>query len=85
MIKKKTNVSIDEWLEGGSPQLETIPVVTTVAEERPILVGGPAAEVVVTPLPDEPVVTVGADVAASGEEENSWFWELLVLSGYKRW
>ena len=83
--QRKANVSVDEWLEGGGSRLETTPVATAAAEERPVLVGGPIAEVAVAPVPAEPVVTAMTDVAAQGEEEDSWFWDLLELSGYERW
>ena len=58
MVKKKTNVSIDEWLEGGVFPPGTSPTATVtaeegsvtlnipIAEERPITTHTPAAEVI---------------------------------------
>ncbi len=85
MVKRKPNVSIDEWLEEGGSRLETNQSVAAVAEERPVQVDEPVAEVVIDPIPAEPVATAAADVAVQGEEEDSWFWDLLELSGYERW
>ena len=85
MVKRKASVSLDEWLAERYSHAETIPSVVATVEEGHVLVTEPAAEVEVKPTPVEPVATVTGEVAAQGEDDSSWFWELLALSGYERW
>ena len=97
MVKRKANVSIDEWLEGGVSIPGTSPTTTITAEEEPtpsnipapanipVLPNTPATEVVTESVPVEPVAIPVANVAIPGEEEANWFWALLEQSGYERW
>ena len=85
MVKKKANVSIDEWLEGGVFLLGTSPTTTVTAAEGPAPSNIPAAEVVPELVLVEPVTTPVANVAVPREEEANLFWTLLEQSGYERW
>ena len=91
MVKRKANVSIDEWLEGGVSIPGTSPTTTVTAEEEPTpsniptLPNTPATEVVTESVPVEPVAIPVVNVAIPGEEEANWFWALLEQSGYERW
>lgn len=85
MVKRKANVSIDEWLAEGWSRSETTQVVAAIVEGGPVYVTEPVAEVIIEPTPVEPVATVTGEVVAQGEDESSWFWELLALSGYEIW
>ena len=97
MVKRKANVSIDEWLEGGVSPPGTSPAATVAAEEGsctlniptveegPVPAHIPAAEVIHGPVPAEPVTTPVVDVAAQEEGEDHWFWTLLEQAGYERW
>ena len=85
MVKRKANVSIDEWLEGGGSRPETNQAGAAAAEEKPARINELDAEVVPKPIPAESVATAAADVAVQGEEEAHWFWDLLEQSGYERW
>lgn len=85
MVKRKANVSLDEWLAKRYSHAETTQGVVAAVEEEPVYVTEPVAEVIIEPTPVEPVATVTGEVAAQGEDNSSWFWELLALSGYERW
>lgn len=84
MVKRKANISIDEWLEGGVSTPETSQATAAAAKEESAQTHGPAAEVAPEPAPAEPVIVAVADVAVQGEEESNWFWVLLEQSVYER-
>ena len=94
MVKRKAEVSIDEWLTGGTP----IPVdssTATVAAEVKLLAPrdptvevastNPAREAATVPVSAEPVIAPVTKGAVSIEDEGHWFWALLEESGYERW
>ena len=85
MVKRKTNVNIDDWLGGGTSLPNTNEADTVTAEESPVMSNDPTAEVVAEPVPAGPVITPITNVAVSVEEEAHWFWALLEESGYERW
>ena len=85
MVKRKANVSIDEWLRGGTSLPNTNQADTVIAEERLVPSNDPTAEVVVELVPVGPIITPVTNVAVSVEEEAHWFWALLKESGYERW
>ena len=78
MVKKKTDVSIDEWLGGGTSLLVTNHVVIATVEEKPISSSDPTSEetsnnltakVVPEPVPVGLVIAPVTNVAVSVEEE----------------
>ena len=85
MVKRKAEVSIDEWLGKRGIQPDSHPGITVAAEEGPTRVDIPVATVLVEPATTEPVNQATADVAAPVGEETEWFWELLEAAGYERW
>ena len=94
MVKRKADVSIDEWLGGGTSLPVANQAATIAAEEKPASSSDPTAEVtsnsltaevVTAPVPTGPVIAPVTDVAVSVEDEGHWFWALLEESGYKRW
>ena len=85
MVKRKAEVSIDEWLGERGIQPDNHPGITAVAEEGSTRVDTPVATVLAEPATAEPVNQAQADVAAPGGEEAEWFWELLEVAGYERW
>ena len=85
MVKRKAEVSIDEWLGERCTQPDNCPEITVVAEESPTRVDTPVATAVTEPAPVEPVNQATADVASPVEEEAGWFWELLEAAVYERW
>ena len=85
MVKRKAEVSIDEWLGERGAQPDNYPEITIAAEEGPTRVDTPVATAVTEPAHVEPVNQATTDVAAPIEEEAGWFWELLEAAGYERW
>ena len=85
MVKRKAEVSIDEWLGERGTQPDNCPEITVVAGGGPTRVNTPVATAVTGPAPVEPVNQAAADVATPVEEEARWFWELLEAAGYEIW
>ena len=100
MVKRKANVSIDDWLEEGVSLPRTSPVATITVEEGPAPAGPPIHAPIPAPSSPPaaphtpanevtagsvPVATMGDDVAVNQEEVAEWFWNLLAQSGYERW
>lgn len=81
MVKRKANVSLDEWLAERYCHAETTQSVTAAGEET-VAVPEPVAEVAPEPTPVEQVATVTGEVAVQSEDAASWFWDLLATSGY---
>lgn len=90
MVKRKTDVNIDEWLGGGTSLPVTNQTATVAAEEKPVSSSDPTAEVASNSLtaevvpeqaPAGPVIAPVTDVAVSVEDEGHWFWALLEESG----
>ena len=85
MVKRKVEVSIDEWLGERNTQSENHREILVVAEERPKPIATPVAPVLIDPVPVELVAPVPADKVATVEDVVVWFWELLGSCGYERW
>ena len=85
MVKRKAEISIEEWLGERGIQLDSQPGVTPAADEGPVSAEIPAAPVLPEPATAEPVDPAQADVAAPGSREAEWFWEMLEAAGYKTW
>ena len=85
MVKRKAEVSIDEWLGEGHTQSDNHRETPAAAENRLEPTATPVAPVVVNPVPVGPVVPVPADEVATVDEAAVWFWELLESCGYRRW
>ena len=83
MVKRKTNVSLDEWLAERYSRVETAQSVTAAVEEETVAVPEPVAEVATEPTPVEQVATVTGEVAVQSEDAARWFWELLDTAGYE--
>ena len=80
MVKRKANISLDEWLEGGAATLETNHTTAAAAKEELVQLDCPTAEVATKTVTAEPVTVTIADVADQGEEDSNWFWSLLEQS-----
>ena len=85
MVKRKAEVSIDEWLRERGTQPDNCPEITAAAEGVPTRVDTPVATAVTESSPVELVSQAAADVATPIEEEAGWFWELLKAVGYEVW
>ena len=83
MVKRKANVSLDEWLAERYCHAETTQSVTAAGEEETVAVPEPVAEVATEPTPVEQVATVTGEVAVQSEDVASWFWDLLATAGYE--
>ena len=98
MVKRKANVSVDDWLGERVTPSRLIPSTPAAVEEELTTTNLPAlvpttipasAPVVANPptndVPAEPVAATGGDVAVSQGEAAKWFWELLAQAGYEQW
>ena len=98
MVKRKANVSVDDWLGERATPSRIIPSTPAAVEEEltptslpvPVPTTTPAsAPVAANPptneVPAEPVATTVGDVAVGQGEAAEWFWELLAQAGYERW
>ena len=85
MVKRKAEISLDEWLERGASAAEVKSghkaAVTSEAVTNPI----PTAKEVPSEGKVEVAASVPTDVAPTDSDEHKWFWRLLELSGYERW
>ena len=85
MVKRKAEISMDEWLERGvvSSEVNRVNAATAkggkVPTRCPIVVGVPSEEKV------EYVTNIPTDVAGPKSESSEWLWLLLEQSGYERW
>ena len=98
MVKRKANVSVDDWLGERVTPSRIIPATTVAVEEEltstsqpvPVPTTVPASvPVAINPqtneAPAEPVAATCGDVAVNQGEAAEWFWELLAQAGYERW
>ena len=83
MVKRKADVSLDEWLMSRVNAPEPQLVVEVAAKE-----GIPAVEDSTTTEVQSAATVViedNADVAASEHDTSDWFWSLLEHLGYELW
>ena len=94
MVKRKAEVSLEEWLREGPSSPETGPTATVAAEGTPSASNNPTVEanrpiptpeVPTEPVPAGPVTAPAAERGVSVEDKDHWFWVLLEESGYERW
>ena len=85
MVKRKADISLDEWLERRATTPETNHTTAVAATEGPVSANGPPAEEVPQTVTAEPVATAGVDPIDQEDGVVEWFWALLELSGYERW
>ena len=97
MVKRKADISLDEWLAqsvgatgsipnhtAAAPTEQTVNQVPTVVEISP---GAGTTHVAITEpvVESAPVAEDRCDVAGRESEAAEWFWLLLEQSGYERW
>ena len=94
MVKRKAEVSIDEWLGGGAPIPAENPTAAVLGEGNPTASIDPtveaalpisAPEVATELAPAKPLTVPTSEVVTSVEDEGHWFWALLEEAGYERW
>ena len=94
MVKRKAEVSVDEWLRGGTPIPVDNSTVAVAVEVKPlasiyptveVASINPATEAATVTAPAEPVIAPVTEGAVSIEDEAHWFWALLEASGYEQW
>lgn len=94
MVKRKAEVSLEEWLRGGPSNSEADPTATIAAEGTPSTSTNPTVEVncpiptpevPAEPVPAGPVTVPAAESGVSVEDKDHWFWVLLKEAGYERW
>ena len=85
MVKRKANVSLDDWLmsrvAAPKPQL----IVKVATEEGIAVVEDSTTPEVQSAATVEPVTENNADVAASEHDASEWLWSLLESLGYELW
>ena len=86
MVKRKAEVSIDEWLGGRTSIPVDSPTAAVPVEGNPTTSNDPTVEVtfpITAPeastesVPAEPVTRPTAEVVVSVEDARHWFWTLL--------
>ena len=85
MVKRKADISLDEWLERGTAIPGASHTNVAAATESPVKANCPTAEAVPHTVTVEPVTTTCSGSTDQGEGAAEWFWALLELSGYERW
>ena len=85
MVKRKANISIDEWLELDVAASNTICPTLVAAKEKPEQSNCSAGKVITQKEAVEHVAAVTPEVVVQLDEEGSWLWALLEQSGYERW
>ena len=84
MVKRKAEISLDEWLTSGARAVDYNPAVDAANEEGTVISEGPTVEVQ-SGVKREPVAETHADVAGSEHDAAAWFWSLLESLGYELW
>ena len=85
MVKRKAEVSVDEWLERGAASAEVRRDNAATTEEAESLGLNPIAEEGPTEGKTELGTNTPADVAQPRDDNSKWFWALLESAGYERW
>ena len=85
MVKRKTSISLDEWLERGVVTSERNGHSSVAAREEGTQSNCPTAKALPQGVKVEHVAETSLDVASHGGDESSWFWTLLEQAGYERW
>ena len=73
MVKRKADISLDEWLERGTAVPKTVQPDILAAIEEPVTTNCPIAEAASIPLPTEPVITPSVDPTDQSEAAAEWF------------
>ena len=85
MVKRKADISLDEWLASGHETSGSNSVATAAVVIEAVQAEGLTVTVVVDQPMTEPVPVPTENVASYDEGDSTWFWALLELSGYERW
>ena len=85
MVKRKADVSLDEWLMSRVNAPEPQLVVEVAAKEGIAAVEDSTTIEVQSAATVEPVTEDNVDVAASEHDTSDWFWSLLEHLGYELW
>lgn len=86
MVKRKADISMDEWLSKsvGIPE-ESSSIATVVPDLRAVTTNGPTEGVDADPATTGPVPVPVANMATDEEGASDWFWSLLEQCGYELW
>lgn len=85
MVKRKVDMSLDEWLERGVVSSHTSHVHTKATMESRTLDQPSTVSEAQTEVKAQLATGGPADVAESEGDNSNWFWLLLEQSGYERW
>lgn len=85
MTKRKTSVSLDEWLNDRRTGVEIqSPAIGSSADPSPST-PSPTAEVGQLQLVSDVVTGSPKEVATTESEVAEWFWQLLAQAGFEIW
>ncbi len=84
MVKRKTSISLDEWLALRPEIAEPTPVSEADNGETEVVAESPTIEAQ-SEVKEEPTNEANADVAVTKQEAIDWFWSLLATAGYELW
>ena len=85
MVKRKAEISLEEWLDMAAAPSEAKNTNITAAKSDEELKPSPTAEQGLPEVKDGPVTSIPADVSLAESESSEWFWVLLEQVGYERW
>ena len=85
MVKRKAEISLDEWLEWAPVPSEVIDTSTNAAANSEVPKPNSTTATSLSEVKVEAAVNTPADVAPTESDTHEWFWLLLKQSGYERW
>lgn len=85
MVKRKVDMSLDEWLERGVVSSHTSHVHTKATMESRTLDQPSTVSEAQTEVKAQLATGGPTDVAEPEGDNSNWFWLLLEQSGYERW
>lgn len=85
MVKRKAEISLDEWLDRTAAPSEAKSIDIIAAEENEKLEPSPIDEPSLPEVKDGLVTGIPAEVVPVEGDGSEWFWTLLEQAGYERW
>ena len=85
MVKRKANISLNEWLEQRVEVDGESVALVAAAREEVVQTNCPTTEVSAQGVIVAQGAMASAEVASHVDEVDTWFWNLLEMAGYERW
>ena len=85
MVKRKAEISLDEWLYQTAVPLETKNIDNIAAEKDKELKPSLTTEQSIPEVKEGPATGGSAEGVQAEGESSEWLWVLLEQAGYERW